>query len=80
MIGIIKLSEIIFIIEGFIFIGFPTKPISKNFSILELGSLNLSVSLSANMILASFPDSPTARPPAAWILLTISLLIEPDKT
>ena len=42
IIGIIKFLERIFIIDVSIFIGFPTKPISKNFSILELGSINLS--------------------------------------
>ena len=44
------------------------------------GSRRVRVSLAASISCASLPESPTARPPTAWIAPTICLLMLPAST
>jgi hypothetical protein len=56
--------------------GSPTSPRSITFSMLESGSISVRVTFSANTMLPSLPERPTALPPSALIAITISLLID----
>ena len=63
-----------------ILVGSPTNPKSTTFSILLSGSVLVLSNRFAVIRLASFPEIPTARPPASLIAATIDLLMDPAKT
>ena len=60
--------------------GSPTRPRSSTFSMLESDSRSTLRSLRARTRSPSFPDRPTATPPARLIAVTICLFIEPLRT
>ena len=60
--------------------GSPTKPRSTGTRLLVAGSSFVRSAFFATTMFPSLPDTPTARPPAALMPVTICLLIKPDST
>ena len=65
---------------AFILVGSPTNPKSTTFSILLSGSVFDLINFLTVIKLASFPETPTALPPASLIAATIDLFIDPANT